>query len=106
MWLDYCANSNYSFLLNSSGGEPRSKEFVQHRWEQSIISLIVKSEGIVPLADETYFYPNWSKGLKFPIWAMRNRSGGDAYRRNFIDLFKLFLAKIERKLISAFNARR
>jgi hypothetical protein len=106
MWLDYCVNSNYSFLLNSSGGEPQSKEFMQHRWEQSIISLIVKSEGIVPLADETYFYPNWSNGLKFPIWAMRNRSGGDAYRRNFIDLFMLFLAKIERKLISAFNTWR
>jgi hypothetical protein len=104
-WVDYSLGYNYSYLLSPSESEPQSKEFIQHRWVQSIISLIVKSEGIVPLADETYFYPNWSDGLKFPIWAMRNRSGGDAYRRNFIDLFMLFLAKIERKLISIFNAR-
>lgn len=102
-WLDYCTTSNYSYLVDPSQREPQLKEFRQHRWEQSIISLIAKSEGIVPMADETYFYPNWSDGLDFPIWAMRNRSGGDAYRRNFIDLLMLLTAKIERKLISIFK---
>lgn len=105
MWLDYCVKSDYSYLLEPSQEEVQSKEFKQHRWEQSIFSLIAKSEGIVPLADETYFYPKWSEGLNFPIWAMRNRSGGDAYRRSFIDLIMLFLARIERRLISAFNTR-
>jgi hypothetical protein len=103
-WLDYCVKSNYSYLLDPSEGEGQPGEFRQHRWEQSIISLIVKSEGIVPLVDETYFYPNWSEGLNFPIWAMRNRSGGDAHRRNYRDLLAILSAKIERKLITVFKS--
>ena len=104
-WLDYCVKSNYSYLLDPSEGEVQSGEFKQHRWEQSLISLVAKSEGIVPLADETYFYPNWSEGLNFPIWAMRNRSGGDAYRRNAKDLIAILSAKVERKLITTFRSK-
>ena len=104
-WLDYCAKSQYSYLLEPSGGEAQTEQFKQHRWEQSIISLIAKSQGIVPLADETYFYPKWSEGLNFPIWAMRNRSGGDAYRRNFRDLFAIFSAKIEREMITRIRGK-
>jgi hypothetical protein len=104
-WLDYCIKSQYSYLIDPSQGDPQSEAFNQHRFAQSILSLTAKSEGIVPLADETYFYPNWNDGLSFPIWAMRNRSGGDAYRRNFNDLLAILMAKFERKLISAFRSK-
>ena len=99
-WLNSCVDSDYSFLIDPSPSESQTNEFRQHRWEQSILSLIVKSEGIQPVVDETYFYPNWSKGLNFPIWAMRNRSGGNAFRRNFLDIFKLTMARVERVILS------
>jgi hypothetical protein len=100
MWLDLCTRSEYSLLVDPPPHESQPIQFRQHRWEQSILSLILKSEGIPPLLDETYFYPNWSDGLNFPIWAMRNRSGGDAFRRNFLDILKLSAAKIERHALA------
>jgi hypothetical protein len=99
-WLRSCLDSDYSFLLDPLDTDPQPDKFVQHRWEQSILSLIVKSEGIQPLVDETYFYPNWNEGLDFPIWAMRNRSGGNAFRRNFLDILRLLAARVERFILS------
>jgi hypothetical protein len=95
-WVHYCQASDYKFLVDPMPTELQGPTYIQHRWEQSILSLLLKSEGVPPLLDETYFYPRWSDGAHFPIWAMRNRSGGDAYRRNSTDLIKLVLAKIER----------
>ena len=102
-WLDTCVSSNYSFLVDPQEGDPQLNGFIQHRWEQSILSLIVKSEGIDPLVDETYFYPNWKRGLDFPIWAMRNRSGGNAFRRNFFDVLKLGAARLERLIVFTYR---
>lgn len=99
-WLDSCIDSNYALLVDPSSSEAQTTEFIQHRWEQSILSLIVKSEGIQTIIDETYFYPDWSRGAGFPIWAMRNRSGGNAIRRNLRDISKLAAARIERSFLS------
>jgi hypothetical protein len=98
-WSFYCQESDYKFIIDPTPTEVQSRNFRQHRWEQSILSLLIKNEEIVPIIDETYFYPKWEEGVSFPIWTMRNRSGGDAYRRNLIDLLKLLAAKIERNLI-------
>ena len=102
-WLDSCVDSNYSFLVDPQASESQTNEFRQHRWEQSILSLIVKSEGVQPVLDETYFYPNWSEGLNFPIWAMRNRSGGNAFRRNFLDILKIITARVERLVLTFYR---
>lgn len=102
-WLNTCTQSNYSFLVDPPDDEKQSSEYIQHRWEQSILSLIVKSEGVKTIVDETYYFPDWKKGLDFPIWAMRNRSGGDAFRRNTLDIAKLTLARCERKLIDIYR---
>jgi hypothetical protein len=105
-WLNYCVTSEYSFLTDPLDAEPQLEEFREHRWEQSILSLVAKSEGVTPLVDETYFYPDWSEGLMFPIWAMRNRSGGNAFRRNFFDILKILFARAERKVVSLFKDRK
>ena len=102
-WLDSCVDSNYSFLVDPQAFESQTSEFRQHRWEQSILSLIVKSEGVQPVLDETYFYPNWSEGLDFPIWAMRNRSGGNAFRRNSLDILKIITARVERLVLTFYR---
>jgi hypothetical protein len=102
-WLTNCVDSNYSLVLDPSDDDFQNTGFKDHRHDQSILSLIVKSEGIVPIKDETWFSPNWENGLNFPIWAMRNRTGGDFFRRNLLDLVKIFLAKLEHKLIRFFK---
>jgi len=102
-WLNSCVDSNYSLLVDPSDVESQASEFKEHRYGQSILSLIVKSEGIQPLPDETWFYQNWMEGLNFPIWAMRNRTGGDVMRRNFFDNLKIFAARVERKILALYR---
>ena len=85
-WKFYCENENYKYLI---GRDPLSES----RWEQSIFSLLVKQDSYALIADETYWFPNWNHGKNFPIWAMRNRSGGNAYRRNKSDLLQILIAK-------------
>lgn len=104
-WLDYCIDSNYSLLVDPSDSDSQTSEFKEHRRDQSILSLILKSEEIIPVEDETWFSPNWIDGLSFPIWAMRNRTGGDAFRRNYLDTFKIFAEKVEFKVTSFLKAR-
>jgi hypothetical protein len=85
--------------------EEQLRSYQSHRWEQSILSLLVKQRGFTLIQDETFFAPDWELGNDFPIWAMRNRSGGDAFRRNFVDLFKIGLAKFSRQFYDT-NLRR
>lgn len=91
-WLDTCEVEEYRYLVEDSLNLIPGR----HRYDQSIFSLLVKESGMRFISDETYWAPNWSQGLDYPIWAMRNRSGGDAYRRNIGDLSKIALAKISR----------
>lgn len=104
-WLNSCVDSDYSLLVDPFETDSQPDGFIQHRWEQSILSLILKSEGVQPLLDETYYYPNWRMGWNFPIWAMRNRSGGNAFRRNSLDLLKIFIARAERTIRSLYRNR-
>lgn len=58
-------------------------EFIDHRHDQSIYSLLIKkilwstppnSPKPITIPDETYFAPDWdTKGDKYPIWATRTR---------------------------------
>ena len=102
-WLTNCVDSNYSLVVDPSGDDLQNSGFKDHRHDQSILSLIVKSEDITPIEDETWFHPNWEEGYKFPIWTLRNRTGGNVVRRNFLDLIKIFFARVEYRLIRFFK---
>jgi hypothetical protein len=91
-WMKKCEAQNYLYLME----DPANPIPGRHRWEQSILSLLVKNSGMKFISDETFWAPNWSQGINYPIWAMRNRSGGNAYRRNIIDLSKIGIAKLAR----------
>jgi hypothetical protein len=68
-----------------------ANNLIESRWEQSIHSLLFKKYKFGVLPDETTFGeqwpPNWEiLGKKFPIWAMRHRSGVDPTRFLISDL--------------------
>ena len=68
LWFNTC--QQYS-LINDERTEECS-EFVDHRHDQSILSVIVNKEGSIKLSDETWFHPNWNTdGANYPFWAMR-----------------------------------
>lgn len=93
-WWQWCVFNDYSILKGPTDFHSQHLGFYEHRWEQSILSLLVKKAGYSYIPDETYYYPNWETGHAYPIWAMRNRSGGDAKRRNLLDLLKLTIARV------------
>jgi hypothetical protein len=95
-WYEMCFIDGYRLLTSPTLDSIQNPEFIEHRWEQSILSLLAKNQGLPPIPDETYWYPDWSNGFNYPIWTMRNRSGGNAFRRNVFDLSKIAIARFER----------
>lgn len=82
---DYWMNTSESrYLIGSSGDQEFPKNYKEHRYDQSIISLLWHKYKLPTLADETFWGPQWrTKGRAYPIWATRNRLPV-SYRRNRI----------------------
>jgi hypothetical protein len=85
-WLALILESEDNFnLLASPGGE--FPEFIEHRYDQSIFSLVCKRNGIKPM----FFRPtpgrgSWKSLLRsffHPIWTSRNRKGSSSIPRAF-----------------------
>jgi hypothetical protein len=78
-WMEI-ASSNISTLDLSQSPEGEVETFVEHRFDQSILSLILKSRMI---SENTYKQAGGFSGIKsqtraflfHPIWTSRNRSG-------------------------------
>lgn len=64
---------NYHFIDNSESMAPNDKEYKgEHRYDQSIFSLLSKKYNLHCIPDETYWHPNWNlDGVNYPIWATR-----------------------------------
>lgn len=62
---------NYDLISDIKHMEQDSR-FVDHRHDQSILSVLVKKYGSIKLSDETFFM-NWDDGVNFPILAKRMR---------------------------------
>ena len=78
--LDWSVNNSkkeYSLLRGKSSEnitqEPNPR-VIEHRFDQSIISLIWKKNKLFTIPDETFWHPNWiQNGANFPIWATRSK---------------------------------
>lgn len=71
-WYDIA--SIYDIINDEILSEHEYPEFIEHRRDQSIYSLLVKKYGSIQLPDETFFFPDWSTGRNYPIWATRIRA--------------------------------
>ena len=72
-WWRYAENYN---LINDLRCELEHPEFIDHRHDQSIYSILAKKHGATLIKDETFFYPEWKvEGANYPFWAIRNKSG-------------------------------
>jgi hypothetical protein len=80
-WYEIASNEKY---INDEHVEDEYPEFVDHRHDQSIFSLLVKhyrdidieeEPRPIVIPDETYFPYVWhSQGLPYPFWGTRMRS--------------------------------
>ena len=74
-WIQLSTYDDYHYLIGAKGESfTLGKTAIEHRHDQSILSLLVKRSQFTVLQDETYFYPHWRKyGKNFPFWSARNR---------------------------------
>lgn len=58
-------------MVNDARTMIQHPDFIDHRHDQSILSILFYRYGSIIIPDETFFYPDWKNGLDFPIWATR-----------------------------------
>jgi hypothetical protein len=68
-WFSTC-HMHRSLIDDSVSKEKNDFEFVAHRHDQSIFSILRKQEGSIILGDETNF-SNWDENRHYPIHARR-----------------------------------
>jgi hypothetical protein len=74
----------------------QSPGFIEHRHDQSLLSLILEQRGYLGSPDETFFEPEWlAFGTNYPIWTTRLRSG---FQSTSSSLPMKVLRKIERSV--------
>jgi len=77
-WLDIAKSENFKYI-NDVCKRPRNPGFIEHRYDQSIFSLLMKKYNVHILRERTYhdpllYYKN-SYIYRYPIHALRSKSG-------------------------------
>jgi hypothetical protein len=94
-WEEVAVSQNYS-LLTDDLLQDGNDDFVGHRHDQSIFSILYKEFGMFFIPDETDWKPNWTgKGSVYPIWAMRNRTGVSKGVMRVPDLLDRIVLRVE-----------
>jgi hypothetical protein len=87
-WLDIMRRDNYHFLDNSPSIQPESDDFISHRYDQSISSLLLKKEGTSSFRIASEMEPTsdslMSQTFLGPFVALRNASGYSRYNDNYL----------------------
>jgi hypothetical protein len=92
-WCDYSTAENFHLVDDTPSNADNHPDFVSHRHDQSIWSLLVKGSNFRILGDETYFPRSWhTKGRNYPFWATRNATGLTINS-------DMFWAKVARKIL-------
>lgn len=89
-WLALTRFDDFELLKDPLGSEKQIKGYLGHRHDQSCLSTIIYKNNLIVIKDETY-YENWTDGDKYPILAMRNRTGKSKLPKNsYFKIIKYF----------------
>jgi hypothetical protein len=74
-WIRLMEDNDYKFLRDPDpNNQPQG--FIEHRYDQAVLSALLKSRQYQTLAAENWFYPDWfSTGASYPFWSVRMRRG-------------------------------
>lgn len=72
LWYD-TVEKNADLFTDTMNSAIQHPEFVAHRHDQSIWSVLLKTHGAEIIPDETYFDDFEKQGATFPLWATRIR---------------------------------
>jgi len=78
-WFEMGTAFSYGWIDDGRGPD-EDPRFRDHRHDQSLYSVLIKTYAANPdappvctLPDETYFFPDWNTGRAYPFWATRIR---------------------------------
>lgn len=69
-WIQTLYNNPLLFT-NDKNGVQQQQQFIKHKSDQSIFSVIRKTLGTAIIVDETYYLDFLREGQDYPIWAAR-----------------------------------
>jgi hypothetical protein len=96
-WVQAATLDSGYLLLDPDSNDLEDSDFMAHRQDQSLLSVLTKSLGIQALPDETYFEDDWfEKGDEFPFWATRKCSGTPICAG--LGEFQRFIFSVERRI--------
>jgi hypothetical protein len=73
-WIAWMKKHNFKYLTGSKFNSSPSQPFYEHRFDQSIFSILWKKNGFTVLPDESFWAPDWrTNGKDYPIWSTRNK---------------------------------
>jgi hypothetical protein len=76
-WLEIAKSNNFNYI-NDQCADGQAPEFIEHRHDQSIFSLLIKKYGISIIRERSYFPPilyyknSWV--YRYPIHALRSKT--------------------------------
>ena len=75
-WSSWMERENYRYLIGDAPDDLPKEVFKEHRFDQSIFSILWKLHAKPIIKDETFWAPDWKlRGGDFPIWSTRSRLG-------------------------------
>lgn len=81
-WIDLIMRDSHSLLTDTIDTKHELNCFIEHRHDQSLMSLVAKQHCPQVIEDETWFDDGWKgRAMGFPIWATRLKSMVSIQRR-------------------------
>ena len=98
-WLELARLENNHFIDDSPSNIPNSPDFIEHRHDQSILSLLLKKSGIVGIDQNETFFRDWLKdGSTFPIWNIRHVGSTSLLNKKFTNWWWRKIDRLEKYL--------
>ena len=85
-WLELARFDDHHYIDDSPSNSVNSQGFIEHRHDQSILSLLLKEREIVGIDQSETFFIDWmEEGIHFPIWNMRHVGSTSILNHRFIN---------------------
>jgi hypothetical protein len=89
-WTE-CVLDDLKNIDLSPSVQEESKSFIEHRFDQSLLSLIVKSEGLkisrLPPSGGVNSFRSLLRSVFEPVWTIRNRTGESQIKKQIKSVF-------------------
>ena len=96
-WLETMSKNQFTFLIGSQVfDESQNLSTHNHRYDQSVLSILWKKNRLFSISDETYHAPKWGRnGTSYPIWASRNKSRVTRGRYKVFRILDILILKFQ-----------